>query len=181
MTTKILMALLLTLKVVNTYAETDGNANIPKAVLDRHVLACPEFAEEERGKWMTREIHELKRDNFTSSGNKLVLLGCELYAYNSRERAYIVTSYGDITDVAVTEVDQNGNFVATADLMGAGFDPQTQTLGTFVKGRGVGDCGQSATYKYSSESDRFILVEQRLKMECDGDPESDWPVVFPKN
>lgn len=152
---------------------------IPKALKERHALACPEVTTE-RGEWMQNSVYDLPSMSGVKSINKLYVLGCEMYAYNSLERAYIVNSYGDITDVAVTEVDSEGNFGATTNLMGAGYDEGSQTLGTFSKGRGIGDCGASALYKYSVDSERFVLVEQRLKLECDMDVEAEWPIVFPK-
>lgn len=176
---KTLILMTLSLSFMNAFAE-EPKIEIPKNVLDRHVQACPEF-NTERGEWPVKEVHTLP--NYgpeVKSHNKLYLLGCELYAYNSSERAYIVSSYGDITDVAVVEVDNEGNFGATTNLMGSGYDPETQQLFTFSKGRGIGDCGASATYKYSPRNERFVLVEQRLKEECDGE-ETDWPVIFPKN
>jgi len=157
-----------------------AEVQLPKALLDRHVQACPKF-QGEQGSYLTSEVFELpmRSDSSAPAPNKLFVLGCEMYAYNSMAKAYIVDSYGEITDVAVTEVEADGNFTATTSLMGAGYDSAGQELGTFVKGRGIGDCGMTATYKYNIESGRFVLVEQRLKMECDGS-DSDWPVVFPK-
>lgn len=170
-------AVLMTLSFSVLASET--KIEIPKALKERHALACPEVSTE-RGEWMQNSVYDLPSMVGVKSVNKLYVLGCEMYAYNSMERAYIVNSYGDITDVAVVEVDSAGNFGATTNLMGAGYDPETQTLGTFSKGRGIGDCGASATYSYSADSERFVLVEQRLKLECDMDVEAEWPVVFPK-
>jgi hypothetical protein len=63
--------------------------------------------------------------------------------------------------------------------MGGGFDPETNLLGTFQKGRGVGDCGSAAEYKYNPENQNFVLIEARLKDTCDGE-DSDWPIVYKK-
>lgn len=152
---------------------------IPQALLERHSAACPAFASE-RGKFMTRTVETLPGSESSKSPNTLYVLGCELYAYNSRERAYIVDSYGDIRNVALAEVSADGAITASIDLMGAGFDPDTLTLGTFQKGRGIGDCGSAAIYKYDSLSEKFVLLEARIKEACDGDFESEWPVVYSK-
>lgn len=53
------------------------------------------------------------------------------------------------------------------------------TLGTFQKGRGMGDCGSSASYSWDSRNEKFVLEEARVKIECDGEY-TDWPVVYKK-
>lgn len=172
---KLLALMILSIGSLQAFA---GEVEIPKNVLDLHTLTCPEFASD-RGQYMVKEVHELKTSTLAPTSNKLIVLGCEMYAYNTMERAYILTNYGEIIPVAVAEVDEDGNFSATTRLMGGGFDPETQELGTFYKGRGIADCGSSARYKYNSKNDSFTLVEQRLKVECD-EQDTDWPVVFPK-
>ena len=101
-----------------------------------------------------------------------------MYAYNSLEKAYIVNDY-ETKQVSVAEVSTDGSIFATNDLMGAGFDAATNTLGTFVKGRGMGDCGATATYGYNVNEQKFYLMEARVKDACDGE-ETDWPVVYKK-
>lgn len=156
---------------------TEGK--IPQALLDRHSAVCPEFASE-RGKFMTRQVETLPTSEYSPYPNTLYVLGCELYAYNSLERAYLVNFYGEITNVAIAEVSADRSISASIDLMGAGYDPASLTLGTFQKGRGVGDCGSSATYQYDLRSEKFILLEARIKEVCDGDIEAQWPVVYSK-
>jgi hypothetical protein len=82
--------------------------------------------------------------------------------------------------VAVAEVVTDRSITATSDLMGTAFDQASLMLSTFSKGRGIGDCGTSAVYKYDANSEKFVLLEARLKEQCDGDSESDWPVVYSK-
>jgi hypothetical protein len=177
---KALILLSLSLTMFNVFATDVKIEDIPKSVLDRHVMSCAEF-NSERGEWLSKEVFELPKGEYsgTSAPNKLFVLGCEMYAYNSMAKAYILNAYGDVYDVAITELLNDGSLSATTFLMGAGYDPDSQTLGTFVKGRGMGDCGSTATYKYNANSDRFVLVEQRSKEECDGE-DTDWPVVYPK-
>ncbi|QDK42112.1 hypothetical protein DOM21_11765 [Bacteriovorax stolpii] len=171
---KSLFALALTLSAVTAFA---GEITIPKEVLDRHTNACPEFASNE---YLQREAYQLPGSEYSPKGATLYVLGCEMYAYNSLEKAYIVSPWGEVTNVAVAEVAADGSIMATSDLMGAGYDAETKTLGTFQKGRGMGDCGSSATYQYSPENQRFVLIEARVKDSCDGEFESEWPVVYKK-
>jgi hypothetical protein len=172
---KTLLALSFALSFSSVFADT---FEIPKDILDRHVKACPEFTEPGRGEYLTREKYTLPGSEYSKESRTLYLLGCEMYAYNSREKAYIVTPYETI-DVSVAEIDGKGSITATDDLMGAGFDQDTLTLGTFQLGRGMGDCGSAASYKYDPMYERFILVEARLKEECDGQ-ETDWPIIYKK-
>lgn len=173
-----LVALALTVITLNAFG-AESQVVIPKAVLDRHAAACPEFSSE-RGEYMTKEAYVLPGSEYSPASTTLYVIGCDLYAYNSMEKAYIVNSYGDITNVAIAEVGADKSISATTDLMGAGFDPISLTLGTFQKGRGVGDCGSTATYKYESSLEKFVLIEARSKAECDGDIEAEWPVVYSK-
>lgn len=165
---KFLLALFLTLSTVGAFA---SEVSIPKEVLDRHSAACSEFSSNE---YLQREVYKL------SDSSTLYILGCEMYAYNTMEKAYILTSWGELTDVAVAEVLADGSIVATNDLMGTGYEESTKTLITFQKGRGMGDCGSTATYVYSSESARFVLTEARFKEACDDDVEAEWPIVYKK-
>ena len=58
-----------------------------------------------------------------------------MYAYNTMEKAYIVDTYGQVTNISIVDVGSDESLTATNDLMGAGFDLETLTLGTFSKGR----------------------------------------------
>ncbi|MBY0413610.1 MAG: DUF1176 domain-containing protein [Bdellovibrionales bacterium] len=175
MKTKLFLALALSLTATLSSA---SEISIPKDLLERHSKACPEFTSADRGEYMTKESYKLPKSEYGSE-KTLFVLGCEMYAYNSREAVYLVDSYGEISSVAVAEVDSNGSITATTDLMGTYFDLETLTLSTYQKGRGMGDCGSSATYKYDKYSSRFILTEARLKDSCDGG-EDEWPIVYKK-
>jgi len=152
--------------------------SIPQKVLDQHALSCPTFNSEE-GKYLVRESHQLPAGEYSKTGPVLYLLGCELYAYNSSEKAYLVNSYGDISSVSIVDVDGLMNLSATDMLMGAGFDPESLTLETFSKGRGLGDCGSSSLHLYDKNAEKFVLIEARLKAECD-ERDTDWPVIYKK-
>lgn len=172
------IGLLFLLLSFSLFAE-DKPPVIPQAVVDHHVSACPEFATE-YGKYYLRAAYTLPESEYSKQKNTLYVLGCEMYAYNSQERAYIVDPKGVITDVYVAEINFEGNLTATNMLMGADYDEANKALYTFQKGRGVGDCGSAATYVYSAYEEKFILKEARIKNSCDGDIESDWPVVYSK-
>jgi hypothetical protein len=152
---------------------------IPQFVVDHHVAACPEYATE-YGKNYMKGVYTLPESEYSKQKNTLYVLGCEMYAYNSQERAYIVDPKGNITDVYVAEINFKGELTATNSLMGSDYDEANQALYTFQKGRGIGDCGSASTYIYSPYEEKFILKEARIKENCDGDMESEWPVVYSK-
>ena len=57
----------------------------------------------------------------------------------------------------------------------ANFNPKTKRLIVFDKGRGLGDCGFFSVFRLAG--DRFIPVEARAKLTCNGkgaDP-TRWP------
>ena len=58
----------------------------------------------------------------------------------------------------------------------AGFDEATQTLSTFNKGRGIGDCGSSSDWVWDGQA--FRMIQSKAMPECHGIGESDWPVVY---
>lgn len=58
----------------------------------------------------------------------------------------------------------------------AGFDEATQTLSTFNKGRGIGDCGSSSEWAWDGRVFRLIL--SKAMPDCHGVPEDEWPTVW---
>ena len=129
---------------------------------------------------MSKAAFTLPNGEHSKGPKMLYILGCELYAYNSMEKAYILDSYGNVTNVEVAEIMSDKSITATTDLMGTAFDQASLTLSTYSKGRGIGDCGSSGLYKFDLNSEKFVLLEARLKENCDGDTESGWPVVYSK-
>lgn len=64
----------------------------------------------------------------------------------------------------------------TSELMNVDFDPASQTLSNFEKGRGVGDCGSANTWVWTGKS--FEPTDEMRMGECRGVPADDWPVTF---
>lgn len=164
---KILLSLLVLASTSNVFAELA----VPQEVASLHKTLCSDIEED--------QIYVESMD--LGHGKKLYLLTCELYAYNQSVRGYITSSYAALEPLSIVEIDTNGKFSATTNLMGAELDQETKSISTFQKGRGIGDCGSSATYVYDSEIEQFTLKEYRLKNECDGEFEAEWPIIFPKN
>jgi hypothetical protein len=171
------LALFLLLSTTSIFAAETPAVAIPKSVLDIHTAACPEFSKPENADFFQRTVVKLPGNEY-GPGPTLYLLGCEMYAYNSMERAYLADAYS-VTLVAVSEVGSDKLVTGTANLMGSTFDPATNTLGTTQLGRGMGDCGSSALYAYDAFKRQFVLTEARVKDSCDGQY-SEWPVVYKK-
>jgi hypothetical protein len=61
-----------------------------------------------------------------------------------------------------------------ADLTNGGWDPKTRLLGSYEKGRGLGDCGSAESYAWDGR--RFRLIEATTMGECRGS--HDWITVW---
>lgn len=92
-------------------------------------------------------------------GATLALLPCGNGAYNFSSVAFIVRG----SKVETAEFDYLGD----AELLtNAGWDEKSAELSTYSKGRGIGDCGESARYVWDGKS--FRAIEVREMDECRG-------------
>jgi hypothetical protein len=101
-------------------------------------------------------------------GATLVLLACGSGAYNLSSVAYVVRG-GKAT--AAHFDDGKGGPV---ELINASWDPSSGTLSTHGKGRGIGDCGEGASYVW--DGTRFRLTEETRMDECRGS--ANWLTVW---
>ena len=109
----------------------------------------------------------------------LVLLNCGAGAYNASAGAYIGKrdDAGKWTfnpasfDYAPNRLTGGSD---TALLVDATWDSATQTISSFSKGRGIGDCGTSEDYVWDGAS--FRLVKARVMDQCRGS--TDWIPVW---
>jgi hypothetical protein len=58
----------------------------------------------------------------------------------------------------------------------AAFNPDTQTLSSFSKTRGIGDCGEEASWVWDGKA--FQLISDQVMDACRGVPSDDWPPLF---
>jgi hypothetical protein len=58
----------------------------------------------------------------------------------------------------------------------AAFNPNTQTLSSFSKTRGIGDCGEQASWVWDGRA--FQLISDQVMDACRGVPSDDWPPLF---
>ncbi|MEO0439989.1 MAG: DUF1176 domain-containing protein [Pseudomonadota bacterium] len=104
----------------------------------------------------------------------LVLIACGSGAYNLSSSAYIGEIAGREADGArwrfrPAEFDVQPAWAGEgrpAMLVNAGWDEEEQLLGSFAKGRGLGDCGSAESYVWDGE--KFRLIEASNMPECRG-------------
>jgi hypothetical protein len=91
---------------------------------------------------------------------------CGNGAYNFFSSAFLVDETGKVR-VATYDTDRpNPKDGENLGLVNAGYDPKTRRLTSFMKGRGLGDCGSAQAYVW--DGSRFRLVEQTEMGECRG-------------
>ena len=100
--------------------------------------------------------------------HSLVLIAhpCGNGAYNAFSTALIVDEAGRATPARFDADPGMGGSDVAGSPVNAGWDARTRRLGTFARGRGVGDCG--TTQSYAWDGARFRLVEQMEMGECRG-------------
>ena len=102
----------------------------------------------------------------------LVLISCGSGAYNFSSAPYIGEYQEDssegwtFTPAKFDRQPRWGGEGSQPLLVNAGWDEQDQTLGSFGKGRGLGDCGSAENYVWDGE--RFRMIDASAMDECRG-------------
>jgi hypothetical protein len=101
---------------------------------------------------------------------------CEAGAYNAVSVFFIGDEHGKgLRRISFPE--PAGAAQAGEELLfNPGFDPKTQTLTTFSKARGIGDCGEAASWVWNGSS--FQVILDHVMPACRGVPPDDWPALF---
>ena len=114
-----------------------------------------------------------------SENHRLYLVPCFTGAYNVVYRIYVFDRrYPNEAKLSVFAAfsDQMG-WYGKIQLINAEYDPKTQTLTAFEKGRGLGDCGSVPTYRWNEYDWR--MISYRYWGKCDGSRmPGDWPVIY---
>jgi hypothetical protein len=119
------------------------------------------------------EAHALDRDQ------ALVIIPCIMGAYQGSSLAFIASRSSSSARRLVAPTPYLGN---DPDRSGRGyftegvFDPKTGTLSMAAKGRGLADCGMSASWIWNGKA--FRLSEMSLQQSCGGVEPGDWPTLF---
>lgn len=148
--------------------------DVPLALLDRHRADpdCQPFEDLANGRDFV--VDEL------SGGYTVYLLPCQSGAYNFAQKVY-VGSGGDYFDPQFFADYQTGiGWTGTPYLWNADYDRETDTVYTFAKARGIGDCGSQANWQWNGYL--FQLMEMRARACTDDiDPNAEmpeFPVVY---
>jgi hypothetical protein len=110
-------------------------------------------------------------------GRSLVKLLCYRGAYNFGSSWFLLDSGGAITPLAFPiPAENSGSMDTTADLVNADLAASTGELGSFNKGRGIGDCGSNGRWRWDGQ--RFQLASYALMGDCRGVTPDLWPVLW---
>lgn len=102
---------------------------------------------------------------------------CARGAYNEGHRFFLTGNEGEnprpvlfrSSDQEAEDTGQDDDYI----LINAGYDPETRTVFSFSKGRGLGDCG--AAYVWTWTGREFTPAEERVMQKCAGM----WPDLWP--
>jgi hypothetical protein len=144
-------------------------AELPQALL-AFIAADPECSP--FNKLVNRE--EIEIDPEFGPDERLYILPCWSAAYNFGWKVF-VESAGDIMPVALPQYSPSVGWTATTYVVNYWYDPGTKELGSYSKGRGIGDCGNAGLWERHEYG--FRLKQFSSKEECDGEP-GEFPVVY---
>lgn len=142
----------------------DGAA--PPALWREELTALGKFtacADEMKDASSPPDLHRLSRTE------TLVLVPCGAGAYNFTAVPVIATGIPGRRTFRFASFDYQPGWSEDAAhpmLVNASWAPQTSTLQSYAKGRGLGDCGGSESYVW--DGTRFRLIEASAMGECRG-------------
>ncbi len=118
------------------------------------------------------EIHQVSENDW------LYIMPCARGAYSSASRLYLENrQFDEIRPLHFATFSEDYGWGGTNALIDVEFDPERNVLTSFARGRGLGDCGSSATYVWRDYD--FKLLEYRYWEACDGTRmPADWPVIY---
>jgi hypothetical protein len=153
--------------LVPLYAGDSAAPDVPLALLDRHRADpdCQPFEELANGR-------DIVADDL-GDGYMVYLLPCQSGAYNFAQKVYVgATDYFEPQYFA--DFQPGVGWTGTPYWWNAYYDPETNSVSTFAKARGVGDCGTQAHWRWNGYL--FQLMEMRAR-ECtdDIDPNAEMP------
>lgn len=109
----------------------------------------------------------------------LVLIPCIMGPYQGSSIGFLTNRTTGAAQELQAPMPYQGNDQdegSSADLTEGDFDPATGTLSMAAKGRGLGDCGLSASWIWDGHA--FQLSAMTLQDSCGGMEAGDWPTLF---
>ncbi|WP_099240063.1 DUF1176 domain-containing protein [Synechococcus sp. BDU 130192] len=169
--------------VDQNYSSPDiSQAIIPELMENREELGlCQEFRFESELTEAASNVYRVGEDEY------LVHLVCGSTAYQLLQNYFLYRrdeDQFDLTPLPITYFyqDTDQQLIKETEVTRAGYseyDPSSQTISIFTKGRGLGDCGSLGFYQFTGTDlslNRFLL-----KDECDGNyiEPINYPQVYP--
>ena len=108
----------------------------------------------------------------------LVLWGpqCSMGAYNEVNVFFLGDEKARAAKRVVFPEAPGAGQASDDEVVNADFDPKTQTLNSFAKGRGIGDCGEAINWVWTGKA--FVVDSELFMPECRGVPADDWPTLY---
>jgi len=103
-------------------------------------------------------------------GLKLVELSCWSAAYNFGSIFFAVdpAKIAGARLLQFQTMGEGNKLVQTYQLSNPAYDEKKKVMESFHKGRGIGDCGTAANWRWNGKD--FVLVRYWSKDDCDGEP-----------
>jgi hypothetical protein len=101
---------------------------------------------------------------------------CQVAAYNELNVFFLGDEHAGHLKQLSFEEPPGSDPPRDDTLMNVGFDAKTQTLTSFAKGRGIGDCGEAASWIWDGKA--FRLASETAMAVCRGVVPDDWPTLF---
>ncbi|OKH11997.1 DUF1176 domain-containing protein [[Limnothrix rosea] IAM M-220] len=169
--------------IAKTYTKADLSGTIiPYLMANRSsVGACQDIRYEPDFTQSSSNVYRVGENTYLAHfvcGTTAYQVLQEYYLYEQTTDAPLVT----VLPITYFYTDLNGKLIEESERAIAGFsdyDPATQTISIFTKGRGLGDCGSVGFYRLKGSQlvvDRFLA-----KDECDGNyiEPINYPQVYP--
>ncbi|QLC25536.1 DUF1176 domain-containing protein [Parasphingopyxis algicola] len=119
----------------------------------------------------------IRNDAFIlSDAADLILISCSRGAYNFSDIAFVRRD-GEVQPARFDHVFAWGEARGVPFLVNSHWNPENGTLGTYAKGRGIGDCGTAERFVWDGEM--FRLIERREMNSCRGS--AHWVTVYRAN
>lgn len=101
---------------------------------------------------------------------------CSMGAYNAVHGLALADEAGRGARVIDLPLPAGYGQGSIGDPMNLDYDPDSRVLGSFGKGRGLGDCGDETQWIWDGKA--FQLLSMRVMPECRGVPGDDWPMLY---
>lgn len=156
----------------NPMADEPPGLRVPAAIEARaEVKAC----RAENNEYLNKAVLAARLDAST------VLWGvpCGSGAYNATYVLYLADATGgNVRPAALpTREPRKANAEGDLWLVNPVYDPPTQTLTVFPRGRGLGDCGTIQTWTWTGRAG-FALKQERFMGDCHGMTPDYWPTTW---